>query len=329
MGGGAFLAGVSRALKRFRNTLALLQGVCLRHWAPDIIDGREGNDALVGNAGDDTYIFSRGNDTISEGGGNDTISFGDAWTSAGISIYRDAGYNHILADSSGNSVRISNQYSTSPSSVETAHFADGTTWNVLTMQIETHGTSGADNISSTSIGNQNEIMYGYAGNDILHGGTGNNTIDAGDCNDTLYGDSSHSGNDTLTGDARTDTLYGYGGNDVLSGGDGSDTLTGGTGADTFVLKSGETGSDTITDFNKTQGDKLDIHALLTGYNPLTSAITDFVHITASGSNAIVSVDANGAANGHNYVQVATLTGMSSLAGHEADLLTAGNLMAHV
>ena len=70
------------------------------------------------------------------------------------------------------------------------------------------------------------------------------------------------------------------------------TLTGGSGADTFVFRHGETGSDTITDFSTTDGDKIDIHDILIGFNPLTSAITDFLHVTASGSDAIVSVDAD-------------------------------------
>ena len=47
-------------------------------------------------------------------------------------------------------------------------------------------------------------------------------------------------------------------------------------------------------------------------------------MSASGSNVIVSVDANGTTGGANFVQIATLTGDSALAGHEADLLAAGD-----
>jgi signal transduction histidine kinase len=67
-----------------------------------------------------------------------------------------------------------------------------------------------------------------------------------------------------------------------------------------------------------------------GYDPLTAIITDWVHVTASGGNAIVSIDADGPAGGAaNFVAIATLTGASALAGTEADLLANGNLIAHV
>ncbi len=46
-------------------------------------------------------------------------------------------------------------------------------------------------------------------------------------------------------------------NDILRGGTGDDTMTGGTGADTFVFVEGH-GNDTITDFNKAEGDKIDL-----------------------------------------------------------------------
>jgi Ca2+-binding RTX toxin-like protein len=163
--------------------------------------------------------------------------------------------------------------------------------------------------------------------DTLHGGDGADQLRGGDGTDTLYGDA---GNDALWGNAGADTLSGGNGNDTISGGDGSDSLTGGSGADTFVFRQGETGSDTISDFSTGDGDKIDIHQLLTGFDPLTSDITDFVHVTASGGNAIVSVDVDGPAGGAaNFVAIATLTGASALAGTEADLLTNGNLIAHV
>jgi Ca2+-binding RTX toxin-like protein len=140
------------------------------------------------------------------------------------------------------------------------------------------------------------------------------------------------GNNILNGGAGNDDLNGSDGNDVLYGGDGSDTLRGDSwdgvlAADTFVFKSGDTGVDTVQDFHATSGDKLDIHDILSNYDPLTSDITDYVQITASGSNAIVSVDLNGPTGGSSYVQIATLTGASALAGHEADLLANGNLIA--
>jgi Ca2+-binding RTX toxin-like protein len=64
-------------------------------------------------------------------------------------------------------------------------------------------------------------------------------------------------NDTITGSASADTLNGNGGNDIISGLGGNDGLTGGLGSDTFVYANGG-GADTITDFNRAEGDKIDV-----------------------------------------------------------------------
>jgi Ca2+-binding RTX toxin-like protein len=63
--------------------------------------------------------------------------------------------------------------------------------------------------------------------------------------------------DTIFGDANANTLEGLGGNDRLDGKAGNDTLTGGNGADAFVYADGG-GADNITDFNRGQGDKIDV-----------------------------------------------------------------------
>jgi hypothetical protein len=46
--------------------------------------------------------------------------------------------------------------------------------------------------------------------------------------------------------------------------------------------------------------------LLYDYDPLIEAITDFGHITTSGSNSILFVDSDG--GGNNFVHIATVTG---------------------
>ncbi|WP_095089985.1 calcium-binding protein [Mesorhizobium sophorae] len=284
-----------------------LTGITLGGSTNDILDGREGNDLLSGGAGNDTYIVSVGHDSVNDSGGTDKIFFGDNWLPTDITFYRGI-YNELyLQDGAGNVTSITGEFQSTGAAVETIEFSNGTTWNPMTMAMEVHGTSGNDTISPSAYGNQALAVYGYDGADNLHAGTSDSQIYGGNGNDALYGQS---------------------GNDFFSGGDGSDTITGNSGADTIAFYSGETGSDTVYGFSTSQGDKIDLHDLLTGYDPLTSAITDFVHVTASGSNAIVSVDANGATGGASFTQIATLSGLSSLAGHEADMLANGNLIAH-
>src|SRR5439155_15131504 len=125
---------------------------------------------------------------------------------------------------------------------------------------------------------------GMAGNDIITG-NGNTRITFSNASDgvtvhlapgtshgTAFGDVAGVGSDTFTGvnwvrgsnfadtlsgDANANTLEGQGGNDRLDGRGGNDTLTGGGGADTFVYANGG-GADTITDFNRAEGDKIDV-----------------------------------------------------------------------
>ncbi|NVK32786.1 MAG: cadherin [Gammaproteobacteria bacterium] len=85
-------------------------------------------------------------------------------------------------------------------------------------------------------------------------------------NDVVSGDSTIEGNDranTLTGGDGNDTIFGYGGGDRLDGGAGddilyaaagSDVLTGGEGVDRFVFEVPTDGLDYITDFEN--GEKL-------------------------------------------------------------------------
>lgn len=55
-----------------------------------------------------------------------------------------------------------------------------------------------------------------------------------------------------------DTIKGGAGDDMLTGGRGHDHLTGGAGADHFVLT--HAGRDLITDFDRTEGDRIDLSA---------------------------------------------------------------------
>ncbi|MCB9990713.1 MAG: DUF2341 domain-containing protein [Rhodospirillales bacterium] len=102
--------------------------------------------------------------------------------------------------------------------------------------------------------------------------------------------------------------------DVLYGGDGFDQLYGGSGRDSFVFESASAFNDVdeINNFNLSEYDALDISDLLVGFTPGVSDITEWVQITDSGSDAIVSVDANGLVSGSTYLDIAQINGLNGL-----------------
>ncbi|MCK1528422.1 hypothetical protein IVB15_12010, partial [Bradyrhizobium sp. 182] len=151
---------------------------------------------------------------------------------------------------------------------------------------------------------------GMAGNDTITG-NGNTriafynaldgvTVDlaAGNSHGTAPGDAAGTGTDTFTavnavrgssfadvilGDANANTLDGRDGNDRIDGRGGADTLTGGNGSDTFVYANGG-GADTITDFDRTQGDNID----LTGLSGIFTLADVQSKSTVSAGNTIIS-----------------------------------------
>lgn len=104
-------------------------------------------------------------------------------------------------------------------------------------------------------------------------------------------------------------------------------MTGGADADVFVFEAASAYSniDVITDFSLGDNDKINLVNLLGAYNPLTQAITDFVQITTSGSNSLLSVDRDGTGAGYGFTQIATLNGITGLTD-EAALVSSGNLV---
>lgn len=297
------------------------------------IDGGAGNDTINGGAGDDILIGGAGTDTLSYAGASAAITMNLSLTTAQntggagidtVSTFENIiGSNHndiltgtsgantidggsgndIINGGAGNDTLIGGA-GTDTLTYETAGSAVNVSLALTTAQ--NTGGGGTDTISTF------ENLNGSGYNDTLRGSSGVNTIRGGNGNDTLYGDA---GNDILYGDAGNDTLFGDAGND---------TLYGGAGADTFKFTVGG-GNDTIKDFRLAEGDKLDIKALLSGYDPLTKLITDYVQITTSGANSIVKIDANGLTGGTVWTQIAVIEGVTGLTD-EAALRASGNLV---
>lgn len=87
-------------------------------------------------------------------------------------------------------------------------------------------------------------------------------------------------NDVLIGSAYGDTLIYH----LLNGAD----ATGGNGADRWQ------------NFSTAQGDKIDIHELLTGWDHQAATLGNFVQVHTSGANTVISVDRDGAGAGSAF-----------------------------
>ncbi len=171
-------------------------------------------------------------------------------------------------------------------------------YNDLVFDVKINGQS-----SETTLVADDDRIDGGAGNDIIDGRTGNDVLIGGDGNDTLYGGQ---------------------GKDILIGGNGADDLYGGTGIDSFVFQAIDGMMDTIHDFSSGKGgDILNVADLLHGYDSLSDAIGDFVRVTASGSDSVLEVSANGDGVFQSVATILGGTGGASV----ADLLADGNLVA--
>ncbi len=194
------------------------------------------------------------------------------------------------------------------------------------------GTFDADDIDGLG---GNDTLNGLSGNDTLDGYTGDDTLKGDIGNDLLRGYEGNDlldgwiGDDELYGEAGNDTLLGFSGNDLLDGGTGDDilngfglefttgfgvsisqfdTLSGGAGADTFVLgdangafyldgsKPGGDRYATITDFDRQEGDKIQVFGSASDYTltPYNNGIGinykgDLIGYVENTTDVIVSV----------------------------------------
>ena len=114
-----------------------------------------------------------------------------------------------------------------------------------------HGNQGSDRLAGNAgadwvVGGQgDDQLFGEEDNDIVYGNLGNDTCDGG------------AGDDLVRGGQGNDLLFGWSGADWLSGDRGDDTLSGGSGADIFHTF-GEAGLDRVTDFNRAEGDRVNL-----------------------------------------------------------------------
>lgn len=307
----------------------------------NVINGMGGNDWLTGGGNNDVFVFQKGS-------GHDVITdfrAGDVLKIEGFDLASYAEIKSRLYEKDGNAVLVLD----SNNAVTFLNFKknDFTSGDFMLHAIT--GTSGND---SYTVLNGNEViteltgggtdtvtswaaMYTLGANlenlnlvtgsnygQKANGNALDNVIRGDEANHVLHG---MDGNDTIYGGAGDDWLYGDGGNDVLYGESGKDYLLGGAGADTFVFvrPTGASNVDQIKDFKLSDGDKIDISDLISTYDPLVHAITDYVQIVTSGKNSILSVDASG--SGERWTNIAIIENATGLTD-EGALVAGGALI---
>lgn len=198
----------------------------------DTLSGDAGNDTLNGGAGDDTVNGGAGNDTVIYGNGEgaDVIDGGDGSDTLRIVEGTFGADDSVAVVLAGGIITSLNGIAT-VANVEAAelHLDGGN--DTLTYQTDQNVSvnllSGAATGFAFLRGVENVTAGG--GNDTLLGNAATNTLGGGDGNDDVRGGF---GDDVLLGGAGNDDLYGQEGDDVLEGGAGNDRIDGGVGNDT-------------------------------------------------------------------------------------------------
>lgn len=278
--------------------------------------GNDLDNLIIGNAGNNNIDGGIGADTLMGGDGGDTYTVDDAGDTVieldaqGTDLVR-ASVTHTLSDYVENLTLIG------------SGDIDGT-GNEL------------DNVINGNSGNN--VLDGLGGADTMLGGSGDDTYIVDHDGDVVT-EGSNAGTDSVqssvtfalgnnienltltglqnvdaTGNNLANTIIGNDGNNVIDAGGGADTLTGGDGADTFTFQATTAfgAADTILDFNTAQNDALNIHDLLSNYDPLNQSITDYVQITDNGTDSTISIDRDGTGTGYGFTTIATLTGVTGL-----------------
>lgn len=316
----------------------------------DTVTGSAGNDTISGGVGNDTISGGAGNDTINGGDGNDTIYSTTSAAVNQVAAILAANPNVRYNDSTGNfyEYRNSAQSWGNANTGANGRILNGVNGHLTVVSSEEENTflttisggqrlwiAGSDASSegtwSWTAGPENGVQFWSGG---AGGGPTNSLYSNWVAGDPSNGNAAwdyaeHRADGTWWANASTQTLryvvewegntiLGTTGMNTISGGNGSDTLYGTDGmTDIFRFLSGETGTDQINRFTAADGDALDISDLLTGYNPVTSDINDFIRFTNSGANTLVQIDANGTTGGSSYTTIAQINGVNNL---DADAL---------
>jgi len=294
-----------------------------------------GNDVATGGSLVDVFLGGFGDDVI-DGGGGDDILYGNGES---YDESEELGYIPI----SGPDPITEN---------DTLHGGDGNDHLHGNGQFYyvSPGYGAPDYRFDGGLLNENDLLYGEAGDDWIEGGNGDDLIDGGAGIDTasyelarsgvtvsllvagpqntlgagidtlvsidhLFGSDGH---DTLTGNADANILTGGYGNDRLDGGAGADVMVGGFGDDFYVVDSAQ---DSITELANQGNDT--IRAI--GMSYTLSANFENLEFSGVNKSGIGNAGANRLTGDAGAQTLSGLDGNDSLDGAAGnDVLVGGN-----
>lgn len=244
--------------------------------------GGTGNDTLNGTYSADTYIFNLGDgqdrivETSSYGGEGvikDLLQFGAGINAANLSFTRSTNDLIINIGTGGESVTVANWWKDWSNRVEQVQFNGQPAQSLIDLVNQTGIHLGSANDNAV-FWNDNEVIYGDAGDDVINSRGGS---------DTIYGGA---GNDILGSE------YGYEelqqGANTYIGGIGNDTLFGTYSADTYIFNLGD-GQDQLIEISSygAEGQVKDIIEFGAGITPAN------VVIVRDGNDALVQYGVSG------------------------------------
>ena len=192
----------------------------------DNLFGGTGADWLIGGDGDDNLYGEDGDDVLIGGRGND---FHDGGTGQDIVVYSGIRSDYKIQLLTGGTLKVVDLRENSPEGRDTLQHVEFFKFADSLIRTEDlvldEDDPGPPNIINGT--NKADVLKGTSGVDHIFGGNGKDVLCGGD------------------------------GDDLLNGGNGNDYLTGAAGADIFAFGKGG-GKDVITDFNKDEGDRLQL-----------------------------------------------------------------------
>jgi Ca2+-binding RTX toxin-like protein len=257
----------------------------------NVISGNSGNNNLDGGGGADDLQGGAGNDTLLGGEGEDLLQGGDGedLLDGGLGI-------DTMSGGSGNDT-----YYVGSAFEVVIEGAGGGTDTIITSD---------RSITLQTYANIENIIYVGS----LDGGGGGELLSTlgTDDDDYLFGGA---GNDSLLAKAGNDTLEGKGGNDFLDGGAGSDTMSGGTGDDTYVV---DATTDVIQE-NTNAGTDI----VISSVSFSLANLPNVEHLTLSPTLAVADANINGTGNSQANSITGNAGNNQLDGGGGADTLNAG------